>query len=788
MFDGRNVYSGPLDGRTAKVVFISLMLFGVLVAILVCSDSLGLATSTRHLVLSVFVTITACGWFAFTGSEGKDKFFRLSAVSLLIVSLLVAMTQPEARFAFWLTFLLILSTAIFGALENKKDFWGNLLSSLYVVWIVAGVFITLGNTNYFPYAKPIKELSKIHPLLEVRFLVSIVLLALSVVYAVNKAFRERKPDIPLIQKPELRDISAGILAIFRPFVQVLQVILNVLLEIGINIVNFIWLGLAKFAVYVARTGRNLGNHFLNLLLNGKIWKVIIRTLFSFVLTLCFTGAILPMMSRFIDYYLRSVYPFYSIHGETLVSLIKVGGLSLFTFLCIFLIHSLWQPKKSLAEIWDQGSSGSTFIFVAFWLSGVIMYGLAHFREIFKINIIGFSSLGLFSFITFVFLCAGLLFVIKREIQEGRQALTKEAEPSDIYKYSKQTALVSTENRWVLAVLSSILFVGSVIILFPRLSNVQSKDKSQSNITEAPFATIDTSQVPKQRAILEINRSFEPIAAKTNEDVKKDSARFRPQLAIKDSLTKRASTAMNLSKKAVETKQRMVRERSHLPDVIESTSETTKVQRSSPSTYPPDDSVKSNDETKSQVKVDSSKSKSSSSSGFVNKVISPPLHLKSVGTILSSDAVQDMLARRDFYDRTRNRNGKGIAHNYRRETLANEQTIVLDQATRLMWQQSGPSNRMNYTDAKNYVRGLNDQRFAGYSNWRLPTLEEAMSLMEPEKKNGNLYIDPVFGQEQILIWTADEEGAGTVWVVTFSGGTCRRIPIEIDDFYFVRAVR
>lgn len=788
MLDVKNVYSGPLEGRTAKVVFVLLVLFAVLVAILVCSDSLGLATSTRHLVLSVFVTITACGWFAFTGSEGEDKFFRVSVISLLIVSLLVAMTQPDARFAFWLTFLLILSTAILGALENKKDFWENLLPSLYVVWIVAGVFITLGNTSYFPYAKPIKEFSKIHPLLEIRFLISIILFALSVVYAVNKAFRERKPDIPLVQEPALRDISVGILAVFRPFVQVLQVILNVLLGIGINIANFIWLGIAKFAVYVARTGRNLGNHFLNLLLNGKIWKVIIRTLFSFVLALCFTGAILPMMSRFIDYYLRNVYPFYSIHVGNLVSLVKVGGLTLSTFLCIFLIHSLWQPKKSLAEIRDQGSLGLAFIFVAFALSGGIMYSIAHFREIIKINIIGFSSLGLFSFIALVFLIAGLLFVIKREIQEGRRVLNKEAEPSVLSKHSKQTALVSNENRWILAVLSSILFVGSVIILFPRLPNVQSKDKSQSNTTEAPFATIDTSQLPNQRAILEINRSSEPIAAKISENMKKDSARFRPQLAIKAPLTKRASTAMNLSKKAEETKQRIVRDRSHLPEVIESTSETTKVQRSSPSTYPPDDSVKSNDETKPQVKVDSSKSKSLFSRGFVNKAVSPPLYLRSVGTVLSNDAVQNMLASRDFYDRTRNSNGKGIAHNYRRETLANEETIVLDQATRLMWQQSGPSNRMNYTDAKNYVRRLSDQRFAGYSNWRLPTLEEAMSLMETEKKNGNLYIDPVFGQEQILIWTADEEEAGTVWVVIFSSGTCRSIPIEIDDFYFVRAVR
>lgn len=93
--------------------------------------------------------------------------------------------------------------------------------------------------------------------------------------------------------------------------------------------------------------------------------------------------------------------------------------------------------------------------------------------------------------------------------------------------------------------------------------------------------------------------------------------------------------------------------------------------------------------------------------------------------------------------------------------------------------------MVYSDAQEYIKELNRQEFAGYSDWRLPTLEEAMSLMEREKKNG-LYIDPVFERKQEWIWTADKESASRAWVVSFDYGRCTRNALGYSDV--VRAVR
>ncbi len=124
-------------------------------------------------------------------------------------------------------------------------------------------------------------------------------------------------------------------------------------------------------------------------------------------------------------------------------------------------------------------------------------------------------------------------------------------------------------------------------------------------------------------------------------------------------------------------------------------------------------------------------------------------------------------------------GEGIKHEYE---LRDE--VVFDKTTGLTWQQFGSDEELTYAEAEDYVCSLNDQKFAGYTDWRLPTLEEAISLMEPStRKNGNLLIDPVLDRERDWIWTADKDGA---WFANFLIGDCD------SDFShgnrFVRAVR
>ena len=161
---------------------------------------------------------------------------------------------------------------------------------------------------------------------------------------------------------------------------------------------------------------------------------------------------------------------------------------------------------------------------------------------------------------------------------------------------------------------------------------------------------------------------------------------------------------------------------------------------------------------------------------------PKLQLRSKPLIeLSEDEAKRMIRAYDFFDSYENENGAGITHEYEMSER-NGEKILLDHTTGLMWQQPGSSISMTYANAEEYIHELNQKRFAGYRDWRLPTLEEAMSLMEPQTFGDYDPDDsPIWG-----IWTMDKYGSTAVWFVAFDGRSCGLADISID--LYVCAVR
>jgi hypothetical protein len=112
--------------------------------------------------------------------------------------------------------------------------------------------------------------------------------------------------------------------------------------------------------------------------------------------------------------------------------------------------------------------------------------------------------------------------------------------------------------------------------------------------------------------------------------------------------------------------------------------------------------------------------------------------------------------------------------------------ITDRTTGLIWQKSGSDKYMPYKDATSYIDGLNSGKFAGYSDWRLPTVDELRSLLTPEKQSNGLYISPIFDKNQLWCWTSDQRASGGAWSVYFGNGVVSWHYLDFDDY--ARAVR
>ncbi|MBD3342185.1 MAG: DUF1566 domain-containing protein, partial [Candidatus Lokiarchaeota archaeon] len=155
--------------------------------------------------------------------------------------------------------------------------------------------------------------------------------------------------------------------------------------------------------------------------------------------------------------------------------------------------------------------------------------------------------------------------------------------------------------------------------------------------------------------------------------------------------------------------------------------------------------------------------------------------------LSKNDLIQILEKHDFHDRCLNTRGRGYSHQFLIQ-VKRKNRVIQDKKWNLMWQQGGSTESLMYAKAIEYIDKLNQEMHAGYADWRLPTIEEAASLIQKKKKNG-LYIDPVFDNTQRWIWTNDlVAGSEGTWVVSFYKGCCLDNYIYSYSLSSVRAVR
>ncbi len=149
-------------------------------------------------------------------------------------------------------------------------------------------------------------------------------------------------------------------------------------------------------------------------------------------------------------------------------------------------------------------------------------------------------------------------------------------------------------------------------------------------------------------------------------------------------------------------------------------------------------------------------------------------------------------------------GKAIQNNSSpsadKRFIDNGDETITDTKTKLMWMKQDSYLRsghwLHWFESIKYVKQLNDEQFANYIDWGLPTIEELKSLYEPEKFNSKqigremkIHIDPIFAKNGSGgHWSIEKNGVHNAFGLIYNNGSVFSHPKKSRARKAVRAVR
>lgn len=133
-------------------------------------------------------------------------------------------------------------------------------------------------------------------------------------------------------------------------------------------------------------------------------------------------------------------------------------------------------------------------------------------------------------------------------------------------------------------------------------------------------------------------------------------------------------------------------------------------------------------------------------------------------IINDDEIESLIKKWNFFDSELNPAGR-FSNSF---AATKDSEVVVDLKTQLMWQVGGIDiGSIRHMQRK--VEELNSSGYGGYSDWRLPTMEEALSLMESVKNDKDVYLNSCFSKEQPFIFVDAQRKPGGYWFVDYKQG-------------------
>lgn len=129
-------------------------------------------------------------------------------------------------------------------------------------------------------------------------------------------------------------------------------------------------------------------------------------------------------------------------------------------------------------------------------------------------------------------------------------------------------------------------------------------------------------------------------------------------------------------------------------------------------------------------------------------------------------------------------------------MENPNGLIYDSQTTLTWMANDSrldlDRDIGWEEAAQYVKDMNAKKFGGHGDWRMPTVQEALTLYDQEKANkdfkgGDIHIDPIFPPGAgNCTWTSSVRGEREAQIVFYLNGC--PYWYEKDDKTISHAVR